>query len=269
MSALAQLLGTATKLSIKLAIFLPFFFSSNAAISVELADTIEKIKPSVVAVGLLRPAKGPGAKGPRHEYRGTGFVVGNGRQVITNNHVLPVKNGKDSSARLAVFSGRGQRVHASSARVVRVDASHDLALLEITGTTLKPLALGDTSVAVREGDSVAFTGFPLGMVLGLYPATNLGIVSAISPIVIPASSSTQLTAAQIRQMGNPFEIYQLDAIAYPGNSGSPMYDPKSGLVLGIINSVFVKTTKEAIIESPSAITYSIPAIHAKKLLASP
>ena len=37
-----------------------------------------------------------------------------------------------------------------------------------------------------------------------------------------------------------FDVYQLDATAYPGNSGSPLLDADSGKVLGVINSVFVK-----------------------------
>ena len=32
----------------------------------------------------------------------------------------------------------------------------------------------------REGTEIAFTGFPIGMALGLYPVTHRGIVSAIS-----------------------------------------------------------------------------------------
>ena len=37
-----------------------------------------------------------------------------------------------------------------------------------------------------------------------------------------------------------YPIFQLDATAYPGNSGSPLYDPESGEVIAVINMVFVK-----------------------------
>jgi S1-C subfamily serine protease len=61
-------------------------------------------------------------------------------------------------------------------------------------------------------------------------------------------------------------VFQLDGTAYPGNSGSPVYDPASGKVIGIINSVLVRSTKEAALTSPSGITYAIPAQRLKALL---
>ena len=52
---------------------------------------------------------------------------------------------------------------------------------------------------------------------------------------------------------------QLDAIAYPGNSGSPLFDIERGEVVGIINMVFVKGTKEAALSAPTGISFAIPA----------
>jgi S1-C subfamily serine protease len=65
---------------------------------------------------------------------------------------------------------------------------------------------------------------------------------------------------------SPFSIYQLDGTAYPGNSGSPLYDPETGQVLGVINMVFVKGLKETAITAPSGITYAIPVRHVQELL---
>jgi serine protease Do len=53
-------------------------------------------------------------------------------------------------------------------------------------------------------------------------------------------------------------VLQLDATAYPGNSGSPLYDEKRGEVVGIVNMVFVKGTKESALTQPSGISYAIP-----------
>jgi S1-C subfamily serine protease len=58
----------------------------------------------------------------------------------------------------------------------------------------------------------------------------------------------------------------LDATAYPGNSGSPVFDVDTGEVIGIINMVFIKGSKEAALSQPSGITYAIPSIHLKDLL---
>ena len=75
-----------------------------------------------------------------------------------------------------------------------------------------------------------------------------------------------LTAEQIKRIRNPFVVYQLDTIAYPGNSGSPVYHIESGKVIGVINSAFVKGTKESAIEKPSGISYAIPIKYVHRLL---
>jgi len=55
-------------------------------------------------------------------------------------------------------------------------------------------------------------------------------------------------------------------LAYPGNSGSPLYSPDTGQVVGIINKVFIQETKETVIQKPSGISYAIPIIHLHELL---
>ena len=94
------------------------------------------------------------------------------------------------------------------------------------------------------------------------------MVAAISPIVIPPPIAAQLDPRVLRRLTTgSLPVLQLDATAYPGNSGSPVYDPDSGEVLGIINKVFVQGTKEAALTQPSGITYAIPATHLQALLA--
>ena len=70
----------------------------------------------------------------------------------------------------------------------------------------------------------------------------------------------------IKQLRDPYDVFQLDATAYSGNSGSPLYDPETGEVVGVINKVFVKESKEAVLEKPSGITYAIPVRYVKELL---
>ncbi len=235
-----------------------------------LPDTIARIKPSVVAVGTYQTTRRPvgtyqTTRRPPSVFRGTGFVVGDGRYVATNNHVLPEVLDEANRERLAVFAGHGTTQDVRTAKVVARDPDHDLALLEIAGAPLKPLRLAEG--AVREGQDVAFTGFPVGMVLGLYHATHRGIIAAVSPLAIPALGGKDLSPQAIKAMREPFDVYQLDATAYPGNSGSPLYDPDTGDVIGVINSVFVKRTKEAVLTDPSGITYAIPVKFLRTLLA--
>lgn len=241
--------------------------ASGTAVAAQpgLPDLIERVRPSVVGIGAIYPRRQPNRSSDPVLYSGTGFVVGNGRQVVTNFHVLPKKLDAKGKQQLAVFSGRGAYSRAHTARVVRTDEEHDLALLEIGGEPLPALTLGDSD-AVREGQEIAFTGFPIGAVLGLYPATHRGIVSAITPIARQMENARDLTALQMRRMRNPYNVFQLDAVAFPGNSGSPVFELQSGHVIGVINSVIVKESRETAITRPSGISYAIPAHFVQRLL---
>jgi serine protease Do len=238
-----------------------FILSSGTGVA-GLPETLALVKPGVVAVGTMQKTRRPPSK-----FLGTGFVVGNGQYVVTNAHVIPDLLAVEKLEHLAIFAGRGRRPEMRRAEQVGMDLQHDLALLKIEGNPLPSLRLGDSS-RVREGQSIAFTGFPIGTILGLFPVTHRGIISALTPIVLPSASSRQLSPKLIKRLRAPFDVFQLDATAYPGNSGSPIYDPKTGGVLGVLNMVFVKESKEAILEKPSGISYAIPVEYVKHLIAT-
>lgn len=225
-----------------------------------LPDTIVRIKRGVVGVGTMQKTRRPPAI-----LSGTGFVVADGRHVVTNAHNIPEELNKKKKEFLAVFVGQGKNSEIRAVQVVSVDEHHDLAILKFGGKPLSPLRLADDN-AVREGEVYAFTGYPLGAVLGLYAATNRGIISAITPIIIPPSHGQRISSDLVKYLQKPFIVFQLDATAYPGNSGSPLYDTATGRIIGIINMVFVKGKKENAITNPSGITYAIPVSHARKLL---
>lgn len=237
------------------------FLASTSLHATTLADTVDRIKPSIVAVGTYQPKRAPAAI-----FRGTGFIVGDGNYILTNAHVLPDVLDFKNREVLALFYWKDGKAKYSSLQKVAVDREHDVALLRFSGGPLKALKLAE-SKRVREGELYAFTGFPLGMVLGLHPVTHRGIVSAISPVVIPVHNSRHLNPEMIRRLKRPYKVFQLDATAYPGNSGSPLYDVETGAVIGVINKVFVKESKESVIQKPSGISYAIPIKYAQKLLA--
>lgn len=233
---------------------------SGTAIA-DLVGTLPRIKPSVVAVGTYQRARTPPFR-----FLGTGFVVGNGLLVATNAHVVPASIAEDQMESLVIALPGGQQSMVRKVTKAAVDKNSDLALLRLDGVPLPALPLADAELA-SEGQTIAFTGFPIGSALGLSPVTHRGIVAAITPIGIPQANSQALNPALIRRLGgDAFRIYQLDATAYPGNSGSPMFDPETGQVLGIVNMVFVRTTKENVLSDPSGITYAIPIAHLKTLL---
>lgn len=227
-----------------------------------LPETLVRIKPSIVIIGTYKATDNP-----RFQLRGTGFVVGNGRQVITNAHVMPDVSGlSESSALVVQVRGAGGQWEMRSAQTVERSDGHDLVLLQMDGAAAPALVLGD-SERVREGTDLAFTGFPIGGVLGYSPVTHRAMVSSITVAALPSPSARQLQPRAVRGLRDgTFEIFQLDATAYPGNSGGPLFEPDTGEVLGVMNMVLIKGTRESALSQPSGISYAIPIRHAKDLL---
>ncbi len=226
-----------------------------------LPDTLERVRASIVPVGTFQPKRQP-----RGVFKGTGWAVADGRHIITNDHVVDGVLRQEEGETLAVFLRRKNAApRVFEARKVACNKRVDLCVLRVKGVKLPALKLGHAA-DVREGEMHALTGFPIGMVLGAHPVTTQGIISAITPIAIPALGGQKLSTQLLGHLSQPFQVFQLDAIAYPGNSGSPLYEPDTGRVVGVINSVFVKESKENVLSKPSAITYAIPVSHVYDLL---
>lgn len=235
------------------------FLSIPSSSANTLPDTIDKIRNSVVGVGTYNKLSSP-----RATLLGTGFAIHNGRYIATNAHVVPKELKKSQKEKIVIFIREQNRVATYVANLITRDDTHDLAILKLENKKLPPFSV--SSKTVREGELYAFTGFPIGAILGLYPVTHQGIISSITPIAIPARNVKELTTAQLKRLKKPYFIYQLDATAYPGNSGSPVYDPATGKVIAVINKTFVKKSKEAVLSDPSAITYAIPVQYLNELL---
>ena len=226
----------------------------------DVADTLPSVKPGVVGVGTFNPSGSP-----RANLQGTGFAVLDGRYVVSCAHIFAKTLDSEKNETHAVFIGRDRQMLVRPARLIATDRTRDLALLKIEGDPLPALKLGDSS-RVREGSQLYFTGYPIGSVLGLNPSTHRAGLAAIIPIYTPLASAAQLTARTLKQAKDAYEVFELDAIAYPGNSGSPVWHPDTGEVLGVVNSVYVKGAKEAALTAPSGISYAIPVKYVHRLL---
>jgi S1-C subfamily serine protease len=226
--------------------------------------TIGRVKASVVAVGTFVRTRTP-----QFQFLGTGFAVDDGTLIVTNAHVLPALVDPAKMEILAILLAapdKDGKAQVREAKPIAVDIGSDLAVLRIAAPALPALKLRGSD-GVKEGQEVLFTGYPIGAVLGPYPATHRGMISAITPIAIPQARAGELDPHTIRRLASgPFPVFQLDATAYPGNSGSPIYDPDNGDVLGVINMVLVKSTKESALTQPSGITYAVPSSHIEELL---
>jgi S1-C subfamily serine protease len=197
---------------------------------------------------------------PRFGFSGTGFVVGDGNLAVTNAHVLPPPSRIDGVDRKLVVQVPGARGQWSmrGCTVLTLDRPHDLALLRFDGPAAPALQLAQPE-QVREGLEVALIGFPLGNALGFAPVTHRAMISSIVPIAQPQAGAQGLNESAVRRLREgPFEVLQLDGTAYPGNSGGPVLDAESGLVVGVVNMVLVKGAKESALSHPSGISYAIP-----------
>lgn len=229
-----------------------------------LADLVTSIKRSVFAVGTFNALDAP-----RFGFRGTGFAVADGSLIVTCWHVLPDLSalGRPGITSLAVqVTQVDGSTEVREANLLVSERQHDLAVLKLKGPPLPALTLSRAGAA-REGMDVALVGFPIGGALGFKHVTHRGIVASIVASALPSSNSRQLNegaASRLRQ--GSFELLQLDATAYPGNSGGPLVDVETGHVLGVINMVLIKGNRESALSQPTGITYAVPVRYLTELL---
>ena len=220
-------------------------FLATPLCAADFVSTVKAIKPSVVAIGTFQKTRSPAVS-----FSGTGFVVGDGLTIITNAHVVNAAMNNESNDTLGILAGKGDATEFRPATIIAIDEEHDLARLRIGGLPLPALELGDANIG-----------------LGFHHATHRGFISSITPVAKPSLDSRRLDPKVVAQLRRaPFSVFQLDATAYPGNSGSPVYDPETGRVIGVINMVFVKGLKETAITNPSGISYAIPVNFVHELL---
>jgi TPR repeat protein len=134
---------------------------------------------------------------------GTGFFITDDGYLISNNHVV-----KDAAqVRLVTSAG------SIAAKVVRVDAANDLALLKAEGR-FTPLPI-TASRTVKLGGTVATVGFPNIGLQGFSPKLAKGEIASLSGAADDA------------------RYFQISVPVQPGNSGGALVD-EHGNVVGIV-----------------------------------
>ncbi|WP_162532456.1 S1C family serine protease [Candidatus Scalindua japonica] len=226
-----------------------------------LVETINRIKPSIIAVGTYHPLSRPAVK-----FYGTGFVISRNGFAITAEHVISAiaRNGEMGNL-YAFFPDTGNSIKVS-AKLISKNIKYDLSIIKLKGSGFDYLKLGDSS-SVKEGQSIALCGYPYGPVFGLHPTTHTGIISNISPMVVPVQNMSLLSNRMIKALTDPYYIFQIDCTAFPGNSGGPLVLPETGEVIGVLNSAFIKITKENK-QISTGISYAIPINYVRELIES-
>lgn len=219
----------------------------------DLRAVVAAAKPSVFAVGLFsRIAK------PAFRFSGTCFAIPGGL-FVTCAHVIPPLNPANREmVAIAIPAPGGHKM--VEVKVVASNRESDLAIIEPVSPmaeSIKALQLSNTMPA--DGTEIVLIGYPIGSALGLHAASHRGIVAAVVPLASPLPTTTGLEARNVQALrSTPLDILQLDVTAYPGNSGSPVIDVQTGLVLAVISMTMIKGTRESAMTSPSGISYAVP-----------
>jgi S1-C subfamily serine protease len=166
------------------------------------------------------------------EGQGSGFIIDKEGHVLTNYHVI-------ADARQVEVTLHNRKKYRAT--VVGTDRSHDLAVIQIKGTGLTPMVLGD-SRNLQVGQKVYAIGNPFG----LAGTMTRGIISSIRPVQEPDGMQID-------------EAIQTDAAINPGNSGGPLLN-WHGEVIGI-NTLIASNVGQS-----AGIGFAIPVNTAKAVL---
>lgn len=196
----------------------------------------EKMKSSAVFVLVPFRVRVPEANNRVVEGfgSGTGFLVGDGRHVVTNFHVCCQKeteipaNGRSIQVEelermVGVLIGPHDLVRA---RVIWNSAEKDLAVLELEKDIGRPPVTLSPRSLVTDGQKVFAVGYPGSATQVRDEATRL------QPTITNGIISAVMKPNADWGVGRSSQMYQTDTPINHGNSGGPLYDA-CGRVVGV------------------------------------
>jgi len=180
----------------------------------KLSEVVERIRWGVVYVECGQQA-------------GTGFVVHPSGLIATARHVIADRRGRRLIAKLWEHQ-------AVEAEVVAESSELDFALLRLPMPTCEhkhALQSRRGAPLLKTGADVAYTGFSFGVWLYGVPVltTHRGIISSLF---------------NVDSGGETLWLYHIDGLVNEGLSGSPVYCPETGALVGLINKYYGPHLKE-------------------------
>ncbi|MGB3549186.1 MAG: serine protease [Candidatus Binatus sp.] len=239
------------------------------------------VKPSIVAIAS-RVFSNPEFP----DIIGTGFIAEQDGVILTNDHVIRALKklprlkewgAKEWPARVLYLHHIPEKgvavvplpilgvgtlgANPPPGHVHYGTAVPDLGFIHVNARGLPPLKVAD-HVTVDEGDEIMVAGFPMGTVTlrapgwihQLSPTLQSGIVSCVLPF----------------RCDNPHAL-MLDVLIQGGSSGSPVFDPTSGEVVGVVYAGLIEEHSMRgdgvmLYSSPTSHTFAIPAHHIQNAL---
>ena len=183
--------------------------------TLSVPQVLSSMTHSVVSIqAQVQSNQNPWGMSSQGEADGTGIIIDNNGDVMTNAHVI-------SGATSVSVTLSGERTKRS-ATVISSNANDDIAVVHVDNTTGFVAANLGTSTSTQVGDQVVAIGNALALEGGL--TVTQGIVSATNRS-ISTDESSNLTG-----------LIQTDAAISSGNSGGPLVDA-SGQVIGMNTAV--------------------------------
>jgi S1-C subfamily serine protease len=194
--------------------------------------SFRSLRPAVVLFTMNIPSDDKKRKGEFDEAYGSGVVVASGpwgSQILTVEHVI-----HDSSKLRATLDD----AHVVPARVTASDPKEDLALVRVDVPNRTIARLG-TSATIEPGTQIGLAGYPIP---DAFEDEKLG-------------ERVSVYAGRISSLRK--DALELDLPVIPGESGGPIFDARTAVVVGLADSRF---------DDEKAIGFGVPIEDAERFL---
>ncbi len=151
------------------------------------------------------------------ESTGSGFIISSDGLALTCEHV--VRDAVSIRGRVKTADGR-ESWH--DCRVLKAMQGIDIALIRLEGTDFPAAVLAPYDRDPVKGEPVGVLGYPLGMQFARDANYTKGDVTSV-------------------QSDEHGDLVQCSALAYPGNSGGPVFSREEGLILGMLIGAYEVT----------------------------
>ncbi len=214
------------------------YLSPEHAAQEAKAEAAQDKKNHVKHAPNVPPPKTPDGKDTHPDSTGSGVVIDDKGDILTNLHVI------HSTDRWVITFFDGS---TSEATVQNVQPENDLAVIraKTQPDDLKPATLASTA-GLYPGDTVVAVGFPFG----IGPSVSSGVVAGLKREFDDPTDKDKPTLTN---------LIQFTAAVNPGNSGGPLVN-RDGEVVGIVTAIYNPTGQRVF----AGMAFAVPIENAAK-----